>query len=166
MTSAFSWQNSQSLPCFILYYKAKFDCYSSYLLTSYFYIPVLYNEKDILFECQFQKVLWCSQNHSTSASSALLVRAQTWITVMLNGLPWKQTEIILPFLRLHSSTTSQTLVDYEGYSSSSKGFLHRPLQLQQSSELNSPISIHFSAMIAKLSMFTLAISCLTTSNSP
>ena len=36
-----------------------------------------------------------SQNHSTSASLALVVDAQTWITVILNGLPWKQTEIIL-----------------------------------------------------------------------
>ena len=38
------------LPCFILYSKAKFACYSRYLLTSYFYIPVPYNEKDIFFE--------------------------------------------------------------------------------------------------------------------
>ena len=37
-------------------------------------------------------------NHSTSASSALLVGA--WIPVILNGLPWKLTEIILLFLRL------------------------------------------------------------------
>ena len=62
-----------------------------------------------------------SQNHSTSASSVLLlVGAQTWITVILNGLPWKQTEIILSFLRLHPFWT---LVDYDGYSISSKGFL-------------------------------------------
>ena len=33
-----------------------------------------------------------SQNRSTSASSALLVGAQTWITVILNDLPWKQTK--------------------------------------------------------------------------
>ena len=39
----------QPLPCFILYSKAKFACYSRYLLTSYFYIPVLYDEKDIFF---------------------------------------------------------------------------------------------------------------------
>ena len=37
------------LPCFILYSEAKFACYSSYLLTSYFCIPVPYNEKDIFF---------------------------------------------------------------------------------------------------------------------
>ena len=40
-----------------------------------------------------------------------------------NGLTWKQTEIILSFLRLHPSTAFQTFVDYEGYSISSKGFL-------------------------------------------
>ena len=32
-------------------------------------------------------------------------------------------EIILSFLRLHSSTAFQTLVDLDGYSISSKGFL-------------------------------------------
>ena len=56
------------------------------------------------FGCQFQKILQVSQNHPTSASSALLVGAQTWITVILNGLPWKRTKIILSFLRLHPST--------------------------------------------------------------
>ena len=45
--------------------------------------------------------------------------------MILNGLPWKQTEIILSFLRLHPSTAFQTLfVDHDGYSISSKGFLH------------------------------------------
>ena len=39
----------QSLPCFILYSKAKFACYSRCFLTSYFCIPVPYNEKDIFF---------------------------------------------------------------------------------------------------------------------
>ena len=35
-----------------------------------------------------------------------------------------------------------------------------------SSELNLPILVHFSPLIPKISMFTLAISCLTTSNLP
>ena len=39
----------QPLPCFILYSKAKFACYSRCFLTSYFCIPVPYNEKDIFF---------------------------------------------------------------------------------------------------------------------
>ena len=43
--------------------------------------------------------------------------------MILNGLPWKRIEIILSFLRLHPSTAFQTLVDYDGYSISSEGFL-------------------------------------------
>ena len=58
-----------------------------------------------------------------SASSALLVGAWTWITVILNGLPWKGTEIILLILRLHPNTALQIVVDSDGYSTSSKGFL-------------------------------------------
>ena len=48
------------LPCFILYSKAKFACYSKDFLTSAFYyfcIPVPSNEKDICFGFQFQKFL-------------------------------------------------------------------------------------------------------------
>ena len=37
------------LPCFIQYSKAKFACYSRCFLTSYFCIPVHYNEKDIFW---------------------------------------------------------------------------------------------------------------------
>ena len=43
--------------------------------------------------------------------------------MVLNGWPWKWTEIILSFLRLHPSTEFWTLADYDGYSISSKGFL-------------------------------------------
>ena len=46
-----------------------------------------------------------------------------WHTVILNGLPWKQTETILSLLKLDPSTAVWTLVDYDGYSISSKGFL-------------------------------------------
>ena len=45
------------------------------------------------------------------------------LKVMLNSLPWKRTEIVLSFLRVHPSNAFWTLVDYEGYSSFSKGFL-------------------------------------------
>ena len=45
-----------------------------------------------------------------SASSAFLDRAKTWVTVILNALPWKLTEIILSFLRLHPSTAFWTLL--------------------------------------------------------
>ena len=39
------------LPCFILFPKAKFACYSRCFLTSYFCVPVPYNEKNIFFGC-------------------------------------------------------------------------------------------------------------------
>ena len=42
---------------------------------------------------------------------------------VIEGLPWKRTEIILSFLRLHPSTLFQTLIYYDGHSISSKGFL-------------------------------------------
>ena len=50
-----------------------------------------------------------SKNHSVSSSSASVVGAQTWMTVKLNGLPWRQTEIILSFLRLLPSAAFRAL---------------------------------------------------------
>ena len=35
---------------------------------------------------------------------------QTWITVILNGLPWKRTDIILLFLRLYPNIAFGTLL--------------------------------------------------------
>ena len=55
-----------------------------------------------------------------------------------------------------------SFVDHDGYSISSKGFLPAVVKF----ELNSPIPVHFSSLIPKMWMFTLAISCLTTSNLP
>ena len=47
MTSAFSWQTFSLCPA--SFCKVKLACYSSLLLTSYFCIPVPYDEKDIFF---------------------------------------------------------------------------------------------------------------------
>ena len=41
----------QPFPCFILYSKVKLACYSRNLVTSYFCIPVPYDEKDSFFWC-------------------------------------------------------------------------------------------------------------------
>ena len=43
--------------------------------------------------------------------------------MILSALSWKRIEIFLSFLRLHPSTAFWNLVDYDGYSISSKGFL-------------------------------------------
>ena len=63
---------------------------------------------------------------------------------------------------------SDSFVDYDGDSISSKGILPTMVDITElnSSELNSPILVHFSSLIPKMSMFTLAISCLTTYNLP
>ena len=53
--------------------------------------------KDIFFGVSSRRSCRSSQNCSTSASLALVFGAYTWITVILNGLPWKWTEIILSF---------------------------------------------------------------------
>ena len=85
----------------------------------------------------------------------LLVGTQTWNTVILNGLPWKRIEIILSFLRLHPSNVFWTLL----LTMMVTPFLQRDscsqLQMQWSSELNSPIPVHFSSPIPKMLMFTL-----------
>ena len=55
--------------------------------------------------------------------------------------------------------------DYDGYSISSKGFLPTVVDIMVI-WVNSPVPAYFSSLIPKMLMFTLAISCLTTSNFP
>ena len=98
------------LLCFTLYYKVNLACYSRYLLTSYFCIPIPYDEKDIFLVLFLKSAAGLHRTKSTSASSTLVVGAYTWITVILNGYPLKRTKIILSFLRLHPSTAFQTLM--------------------------------------------------------
>ena len=62
----------QLLPCFILYSNGKFACYSRYLLTSYFCIPVPYNEKDIFGGVSSRSSCRSSQNHSSSAAKNII----------------------------------------------------------------------------------------------
>ena len=64
-------------------------------------VPIIeYPHNRYLFGCS-RRSCRSSYNNSTSSSSALLVGALTWITVILNGSPWKWIEIILSFLWLH-----------------------------------------------------------------
>ena len=60
---------------------------------------------------------------------------------------------------------SDSFVDLDGYSISSKRFLPTVVDIMVI-ELNSPIPVHFSLLIPKMSTFTLAFSFLTTSNLP
>ena len=53
-----------------------------------------------------------------------MVGAQTWITVILNGLPWKRTRDHSVIFEIASKyCILDYFFDYDGYSISSKGFL-------------------------------------------
>ena len=98
MTGAFSWQNCQPLPCFILYSKAKLACYFRYSR-----LPTFAFQSPMIKRTSFCGVS-SGRSCRSSASLALVVGTQTWITVVMNGLSWKQTKIILSAERLHPST--------------------------------------------------------------
>ena len=78
-------------------------------MTSNFCIPVPCDEKDIFWGvlvleglvglCKIIELLW---------HSAWGIDLDYCDTVILNGLPWKQTDIILSFLKLHASTAFWT----------------------------------------------------------
>ena len=102
MTSVFSWQNSVSLcPASFCTPRPNLPVTPGISLTSYFCIPIPYYEKDMCFGVSSPRSCRSSQNCLTSSSSASVVGTQTWITVMLNGLLWKQTKIILLLMKLH-----------------------------------------------------------------
>ena len=58
-----------------------------------------------------------------------------------------------------------SFIDYEGYSISYKGFLPTLVDIIVTWS-KSPVLVHFSSLIPEMLMFTLVISCLTTSNLP
>ena len=86
-----------------------------------FHSNLLWWKAHLFFGVSSRTSCQSSQNWSTSATLASVIEAQTWITVILNGLPWKRTKINLFILRLDRSTAC--LVNYEGYFISSQGFL-------------------------------------------
>ena len=153
ITSVSFWQNSVSL------WPASFCTPRPNLPVTpgYLWLPTFAFQSPIMKRTSFwgvssRRSCRSSWNYSTSASLASLVRAQTWITVILNGLPWKRREIILLFLKLHPSTAFQTPVDYDGYSLSSKGFLPTVVDIMV-------IWVKFthscpSSLIPKMSVFT------------
>ena len=161
MTSAFSWQNSQSLPCFVPYSKAKFTCYSTCFLTSHFCIPVPYNEKDIFFGVLVLKGLQVFIEPFNFSFFSIAVQG---IDLDYGDIEWFALEMnrdhSVVFEIASKYGISDSFVDYDGYSISSKGFLLLQ-QIQWSSELNSHIPVHFSSRFLKCCC---SISYLITSN--
>ena len=86
MTSAFSWQNSVSLcPASLCTSRSNLpvtpgiSCFPAFVLQS----PI--TKRTSFLGVSSRRSCKSLQNHSTSASSALVVGAETWITVILNG---------------------------------------------------------------------------------
>ena len=100
-------------------------CYSRYLLTSYVCIPIPYNEKDI-FSFLMLVLESLLDLHRTIQLQFLQhqgLGAQTWLTGILNGLTWKWQDHSVIFEIAPKYYISESSVDYEGYSLSSKEFL-------------------------------------------
>ena len=102
MTNVLSWQNSVSL-CPASFCTPKpnlmlFQVSLNFLLLH----SDPYDEKDMFLVL----VLCLVGLHRTNQLQLLRHQwlGQTWIPVMLNNFPWKWTETILSFLRLHPST--------------------------------------------------------------
>ena len=94
-----------------------------------------------------------------------MVGAYTWITVILNGLLWKRRDHSVIFETASKYYISDSFVDYEGFSISSKGFLST-VDIMFTWWIKLTHSSPFYPLIYKLSMITLATACLTTSNLP
>ena len=89
MTSVFSWQNSVSLALLHSVLQGQICLLLQVSLDFLLLHSSPYDEKDIFSGVFVLEGLVGLHRYSTSASSALVVGAQTWVTVMLNGLPWK-----------------------------------------------------------------------------
>ena len=92
MISTFSWQNTVSLCPVHFVLQGQICLLLQVSLDFLLCIPVPYDEKGVVFFFFFfgvnsRRSCRSSETHSTSASSALMIGTQTWITVMLNDLP-------------------------------------------------------------------------------
>ena len=163
MTSMFSWQNSVSLcPASFLRHRR----YSRYLLTSTFTSQSPMMKRTSFFGCQFQKVL---QVFKELFNFSFFSITGWGIDLDYCDIEW----FILEMNRDHSvvfeiapNTAFWTLL----LTMRATLFLVKDYcpqqQIKWSSELNSPIPVHFSSLIPKMSTFILTISCLTISNLP
>ena len=148
----------------MLYSKFTLACYFRCLLTSCFCIPVPYNEKNIFVcVCVCVLVLEGLIGLHRTIQLQLLQHYLDYCAIEWFALETNRDHSV--FWRLHSSTAVRTLLLTQDYSASSKGSL---LGVEETIIIwiKSAHSCPFSSLIPKMSTFTLAISCLTTSNLP
>ena len=157
VTSMFSWQNSVSLcPASFCTLRPNLPIILSTSWLSTLTFHPLWWKEHLFFMLMLEDAVGI---HSTGQLRLLW---RQWLghwlglAVMLNGLSWKQTSIILLFLSLHPSIAFQTLVDSEGYSTSSKVFLSMVVDIMIIwIKFSHPIN--FSSPIPKMLMFNLPI---------
>ena len=105
--------------------KVKFACYSKCFLTSYFCFPVPYNEKDICFWTLILEGL--ARLHRTIQLQLLqhywLGHSLRLLCYWMVCLGSEQRSFCHIWDCTHVLHFSDSFVDYEGYSISSKGFL-------------------------------------------
>ena len=117
MTSAFSWQSSVNLsPASFCTLKAKLGCYSRYLFTSSFCIPVPYDEKNIFF------LVLVLGGHVGLHRIVQLHFLQRNCDVEWFAMKMNRDQSVI-FETVSKYYISDSFVDYDGYSISSKGFL-------------------------------------------
>ena len=110
-----------SLPYFILCSKAKLACYSRYLVTSYFCIPIPCDEQDVLFLVLILGVLY--------RTDQLQLLQHQWLGqrfgLLWYWMVWLETnqDHSVIFTVAPKYCISDSFVDYEGYSISSMRFL-------------------------------------------
>ena len=106
------------------YSKAKFACYSRCFLTSYFCIPVPYNEKDIFFGVLFLEGLVVFMELFNFSFFSITGRG---IDLDYCGIEWFALETNRDHFVISEIASkcciSDSFVNYDGYSISSKGFL-------------------------------------------
>jgi len=167
MTNAFSWQNSISL-CPASFHTPRPNLPVtpgvSWLPTFTFQSPIM--KRIPFWGVSSKRSCRSSQNCSTSTFSVLLFRHRL-------GLPWywmvclgNKQRSFCHFWDCIQILHFRLFVGYDGYSISSKGFLPTVVDTMVIWVLNSPIPVHLSSLIPRMLVFTLAVSCLTTSNFP
>ena len=109
-------------PCFILYSKVKFPCYSRYLLTSYFCVPITFEEKEfflLLFALESVSGLHRFPVPLTNFHFFGIRFQLLWCWMVCLG---KNRDHCVIFEIAPKYCISDSFVDYEGYSISCNGF--------------------------------------------
>ena len=124
MTNVFSWQNSVSLcPASFCTERPNFPVTPG-ILTFYFYILVPYDEKDIFWGCQFQKVLQVFIDLFNFSFFSITGQGidLDYYDIELFALEMNRDHSVI-FETASKYCISNFFVNHDGYSISSKGFL-------------------------------------------